>query len=155
MTCLLGCMGELPAAICIRPAAVPASVLRPPLMISWSRCLWQTTNWLRSRRTRKAFWSGVGVVSMTLHRRHPHRTPESLLGSVVCQNQEPKSGGQPTSSTCDAGRWSSAPCSRTADGLRNSVGDLASFTSRVCVHEMGLVHVLCFLSVSIVPKFDI
>lgn len=53
VTCLFGCRRELPAAICIRPAAVPASVVRPPLTYSWSRCLWQTTNWLRSRRSLK------------------------------------------------------------------------------------------------------
>lgn len=35
VTCLFGCGMELPAAICIRPAAVPASVLRPALTYSW------------------------------------------------------------------------------------------------------------------------
>lgn len=37
VTCLFGCGVELPAAICIRPAAVPASVLRPALTYSWIR----------------------------------------------------------------------------------------------------------------------
>lgn len=144
VTCLFGCGMELPAAICIRPAAVPASVLRPALTYSWIRRLWQPPNWqppnwLRSPRSQKgrAFevvleaWRCTGVI-LADRRSQP-------VGPAVRESQEPSGGDGPTDSTADIGRWSSAPCGRTADGLRNSDGDLASFKRAKC----GSVRAMC------------
>lgn len=125
---------ELPAAICVRRAAAPASVLWPPLTYLWIGCHRRPLNWLQSQhgsgRIFQLKWKR-DVALLFQARAEPPIRVDAMVGGDVSQAA--------VGLALPIGRWSSAPCSRVADGLCNTDKDPGRFTKSVCVDIVDLL----------------